>query len=242
VRALPLLLKLTLLWGGTYLVFRFAIQPPLPASLVFMYMTLTTVGILIFVMIYADTQQAVFGPLLRFLRGDAGDATVRRYSRQLVFIGFPLIVGFMTYQRAAPRYEPPPQTRVIHPAPPGEFVGLYNPYREDPERREQYILEGQKIFFQNCFYCHGDRLDGEGHFAHGFNLRPADFQDIGTIAQLQESFVFWRVSKGGPGLPAESTPWDSAMPRWETMLTEAERWKVILFLYDYTGHEPRTWE
>ncbi len=32
------------------------------------------------------------------------------------------------------------------------------------------------------------------------------------------------------------------MPRWEAMLSEEERWKVILFLYDYTGFSPRTWE
>ncbi len=31
------------------------------------------------------------------------------------------------------------------------------------------------------------------------------------------------------------------MPQWEKMLTEEERWKVILYLYDLTGWSPRTW-
>src|SRR6266516_2211448 len=71
---------------------------------------------------------------------------------------------------------------------------------------------------------------------------PPNFQDNGTIAQLTESFVFWRVAKGGPGLPREGAPWNSAMPRWEDFLTEREIWSVILFLYDQTGWKPRTWE
>src|SRR2546425_12169100 len=74
------------------------------------------------------------------------------------------------------------------------------------------------------------------------NPIPANFQDNGTIAQLTESFVFWRVAKGGPGLPREGTPWNSAMPRWEDFLSEREIWSVILFLYDQTGWKPRTWE
>ncbi len=242
MKAIPFLLKIVLLWVGVYLIFRFGIRPPLPSSLVFIYMTLTTIGILFYVMTFQDTTEATFGPILRFLRGSAGEAASRRYSRQLLFIGLPLIAGFMTYQRVAPRYDPPAEERVVHPAPPAEFVGLNNPYRQDKEHFAQYVKEGAQVFFQNCFFCHGDRLDGEGHFAHGFNLRPANFQDVGTIAQLQESFVFWRVSTGGPGLPDESSPWNSAMPRWETMLTAEQRWKAIMFLYDATGHTPRTWE
>src|SRR5881398_2783758 len=71
---------------------------------------------------------------------------------------------------------------------------------------------------------------------------PLTVEDNGTIAQLTESFVFWRVAKGGPGLPREGTPWNSAMPKWEDFLTEREIWSVILFLYDQTGWTPRTWE
>jgi hypothetical protein len=74
------------------------------------------------------------------------------------------------------------------------------------------------------------------------NPLPANFQDNGTIAQLTESFVFWRVAKGGPGLPREGTPWNSAMPAWEDFLTEEEIWSVVLFLYEQTGWKPRTWE
>ena len=93
MKAVPLLLKLALLWAGVYLVFRVGIRPPLPSSLVFMYMTLTTIGILLYVTIFQDTTEAAFRPILRFLRGGAGETAGRRYSRQLLFVGLPLIVS-----------------------------------------------------------------------------------------------------------------------------------------------------
>ena len=91
-------------------------------------------------------------------------------------------------------------------------------------------------------YCHGDNLDGKGHFASGFNPPPANFQDPGTIAMLQEAYLFWRIAKGAPGLPKESTPWNSVMPAWEDRLTEEQIWQVIAYLYDATGQQPRRWE
>ena len=42
-----------------------------------------------------------------------------------------------------------------------------------------------------------------GPYAAALNPVPLSFQDIGTIAQLQESFLFWRIATGGPGLPKE---------------------------------------
>ena len=74
------------------------------------------------------------------------------------------------------------------------------------------------------------------------NPPPANFLDPGTIAMLQEAYLFWRIAKGGPGLPRESTPWNSVMPAWEDRLTEEETWQVIMYLYEATGQQPRRWE
>jgi len=54
--------------------------------------------------------------------------------------------------------------------------------------------------------------------------------------------VFWRIAKGGVGLPNEGTPWNSAMPAWEDFLTEDEIWAVTIFLYEQANKTPRTWE
>ena len=118
-----------------------------------------------------------------------------------------------------------------------------NPFREledsDPAAFAEHVDNGRRVYFENCFYCHGDNMEGAGMFAHGYDPLPANFNDATTIAMLQESYLFWRIAKGAPGLPNESTPWSSAMPAWEHFLTEEEIWDVILFLYEFTGFEPR---
>jgi mono/diheme cytochrome c family protein len=158
------------------------------------------------------------------------------------------------YNNMQPSFEAPVELRSIHPAPPTsvkvygkrfDLATLENPYRkfekEDPAKFKKLVNEGGEVYIKNCQYCHGDRLDGKGPYADGLNPTPLNFQDVGTIAQLQESFVFWRITTGGPGLPKEAAPWISAMPVWENFLSEDEVWKVILFLYDYTGKRPRSW-
>jgi len=233
--------KVAIVWIGAYLFLKLVIKPPLPSSLIFMYMTTVTVGLALAVSIYEDILHAFTEPILDFLRGDADRAWPRRAARWALLIFIPVYIGYGVYQRVVPRFDPPIASRVIHPAPPPEVAALYNEHRDDEANRQRYVEEGSVVYFQNCFYCHGDALDGEGPLAHALNPPPADFQDSGTIAQLTESYVYWRISTGAPGLPDESTPWDSFMPRWETMLSEEQRWKVILYLYDVTGWSPRTW-
>ena len=120
---------------------------------------------------------------------------------------------------------------------------LENPYRklavEAPDHFMEHIQNGRKVYYNNCVLCHGDTLEGNGLFAHGFNPIPANLADSGTIAQLQENYVFWRIAKGGPGLPDESGPWSSAMPAWEKFLTEEEIWDVTMFIYHFTNTTPR---
>ena len=65
-------------------------------------------------------------------------------------------------------------------------------------------------------------MTGNGMFVHGLDPIPTNFSDQGAIAMLRDSFLFWRIAKGGPGLPEEGAPWDSAMPAWEKLLKEDE--------------------
>ena len=152
--------------------------------------------------------EAFMGPIARFLSGE-GQIGMAKTARILVLVLFPFLVGWQTYSRLVPSDQPPAESRTIHPAPPGEFVGLSNPV---PKTQEN-ITQGQGRYFSLCFPCHG-AFDGKGPAAVGFNPPPADFKDSGTIAQLQESYLFWRIKKGGVGLSVEGMPWKSAMPRW----------------------------
>ncbi|MEE8435465.1 MAG: cytochrome c [bacterium] len=226
------------------------IRPPIPISLLGFYMAVIVVGQTVFVTTTQGRMESFWAPIHTLLISER-----LRVVRWAVLTAIPLAVGGLTAWGLLPSNETPATFRVIHPAPPGaiSFQGktidlrlAENPLREaktgDPEAFAGHVEEGRRVYYQNCFQCHGDHLTGEGPFAGVFNPRPANFQDVGTIAQLQESYLFWRIAKGGPGLPGESAPGRSAMPRWEGILTEKEIWAVILFLYEKTGHPPRTWE
>ncbi|MEE2899882.1 MAG: cytochrome c [Gemmatimonadota bacterium] len=218
---------------------------PIPNTVVLQYLLTVAVGILLWVSDNEQRWAAFKQPIHEVLvRPD------RKIARAVLLVVVPLLVAFMAYGRALPDMSAPPSFRAIHPAPPTsipfqgetiELTGLENPLRSVGSLEEHY-QEGKRVYYENCLACHGDGLAGRGHYAQGFNPAPLNFQDVGTIAQLTESFVFWRIAKGGPGLPNEGAPWNSAMPAWEDFLTADEIWSVIIFLYEQTGHEPRRWE
>ncbi len=238
-----------------YLLFKYGIvfipplfgvrSAPVPSSVLFQYMVTAVVGILLYVSANEERWKKFKQPMQAVLV----DAD-KRWMRMAMMVLLPLFIGWLTYSRVRPTMAAPIQLRSIHPAPPAsiafrgrtiQLTALENPLRADGSIEEDYA-EGMRVYYQNCLPCHGDLLDGDGRFAHGFNPAPLAFTDNGTIPQLTESFVFWRIAKGGPGLPVEGAPWSSAMPAWEPMLTEDEIWAVIVFLYEQTGWAPRTWE
>lgn len=104
---------------------------------------------------------------------------------------------------------------------------------------EKYLFEGRILYARNCRPCHGDSAAGDGAMADGFRLRPINFTDNGTIETIVEGYTFWRVANGGPGLPKEATPWDSAMPEWKGDLSDDYRWRIILAEYDLAQKTPR---
>jgi mono/diheme cytochrome c family protein len=240
---------------GAYLLVKFGIayipplfgmpSAPVPQSVVMQYMLTILAGVLIYVSADEPRWRRFREPMHATLVDDD-----KRWLRLGLLVALPLLVGWTTYQQTRPRVAAPLELRSIHPAPPGQLTfrgktiqltGLENPLRSRGSMAD-HLREGKALYYQNCLPCHGDRVDGRGHFAHGFSPTPASFEDNGTIAQLTESYVFWRIAKGGPGLPREGAPWNSAMPAWEDFLTEDQIWAVTLFIYDQSGWRPRRWE
>ncbi|MBM4119476.1 MAG: c-type cytochrome [Nitrospira sp.] len=209
---------------------------PLPASLITLYIALTIAGIMIFKTLTGGSMEEFLGPVFRFISGER-QAGAMQTARFVVLALFPLFIGYETYASTAPSALPPAENRTIHPAPPGEFTGLSNPVPNTPEN----IMQGKGLYAAYCSPCHG-QFDGKGPAARGFNPPPANFKDPTTIAMLQESYLFWRIKKGGVGLSVEGMPWKSAMPRWEVELKDEQIWKIIMGEYDGAGQKPRTWE
>ncbi len=236
--------------AGFIVVFDIILGQVIPSSLLTMYMFFVAAGVFMTFTCDEEITRELVAPIKALVEDPA-----KRPLRNVVFVVVPLVAGVFTYAQMKPSLEAPVELRSIHPAPPttakifGKRVNLLqleNPYRkiekEDPEQFRGLVAEGAEVYIRNCQYCHGDKLDGKGPYAAGLNPTPLNFQDIGTIAQLQESYLFWRIATGGPGLPKEAAPWISSMPVWQNFLKEDEIWKVVLFLYDYTGHRPRSWE
>jgi hypothetical protein len=270
---LPKLLQAPLIWLTAYIVLRKFLQPPIPFTLLAIYMGIITLAIFLYCSIDEPSWEEFRRPIGVMLTADQGPGKMGRY---VTFLAVPALLSFQTYNKLMPKFEEPIELRTVHPAPPasinlhnkiftlqtaenphrvgddGKYLkvgdeGKYhgqNPFAQDAPKFLQNVRAGGEVFFgtAGCFLCHGDNLDGKGPFAYAFNPIPANFADPGTIAQLQETFVFWRVSKGGPGVPRETFPWASAMPPWEKHITIDEMWKAIMFEYWHTGFFPRSWD
>ena len=241
-----------------YIILDNAFPPLMPKTLLIQYMAIIIVGILLYFSYNQKRWDEFKAPVIAVMRND--NTIIIRWFFLVSISG---LAGYVVYDSVKPSLDSPVELRQVHPAPPSkikvfnntyDLTKLENPvmaeviskYSSDKESAMEIYSEavesGRKVYFENCFYCHGDILDGNGPYAKGFNPKPINFQDVGTIAQLQEAFLFWRITTGGPGLPIEGTPWNSAMPVWHEILDESQVWNTITFLYDYVGQVPRIWD
>jgi mono/diheme cytochrome c family protein len=248
VRRTSLLMWAAAWWLGIYVLLRFGFTVPIPASVISLYMGIISIAILAYVSSSQERREEVSRPLVRFM-------TDKRYTVLLVatVVAIPALAAASVYVRMHVPLEPPFFPRTIHPASPSEITvhdkkidldAGENPFRQletsNPEEFRKHVENGRRIYYRNCVFCHGDTMAANGMFVHGLDPIPTNFNE--TIAQLRETFLFWRIAKGGPGLPDEGGPWDTAMPAWEKLLKEEEMWEAILFLYDFTGQKPRAKE
>jgi hypothetical protein len=233
-------------WAGIFVLLRFGFTIPIPASVISIYMGIVSIAILAYLSSSEQRRDEVSRPLVRFM-------TEKRYTALLVAaaVAIPALAAANVYVRMNVDIEPPFFPRTIHPASPTEITvhektilidAGDNPFRpletSNPEEFRRHVENGRQVYYRNCVFCHGDNLAGNGMFAHALNPIPTNFADGQTLPNLSETFLFWRISKGGPGMPEEGAPWDTAMPAWEKFLKEEEMWDVILFLYDFTGERP----
>jgi mono/diheme cytochrome c family protein len=237
-------------WVAIYVLLRFGFTAPIPSSVVMLYMGIVSLAILAYMSSSQERRDEVSRPLVRFM-------TEKRYTPFLAaaVIALPALAAANVYVQMNVPLQPPLFSRTVHPASPssitvhdkeidldaGENPVLHLQASNAEEFRKR-VENGRKIYYRNCVFCHGDALSGKGMFVHGLDPIPTNFTDKGTIAMLRDTFLFWRISKGGPGLPEEGGPWESAMPAWEQFLKEDEIWDVIAFLYDFTGQRPRARE
>jgi hypothetical protein len=236
-----------LLVAGVFLLLKL-VRPIIPHSVILLYMGFVVVGVII----HITLDDARIRRFVDFFRGEEEESQGARWQRRGLLTVIPLLLGWWVYDATRPSYAPPVEIFQRHPTVGEEILNRIEvpAWAAEPGQwSPQAIAEGKTIYQGNCAICHGEDLDGKGPAAEGFRypIRPANFQDSGTIAQLTLPYVYWRLTSGGI-----QNQFNSAMPSWvapvdnadaSTLhtrdLTEDEAWKVIIYLYHATGHEPR---
>ncbi len=235
-------------WVGIYIVLRFGFRAPIPSSVISIYMGISSIAILAYMSSSQARRDEISRPLVRFI-------TDPRYTAFLIatVIALPALAAANVYVQMSAPLQPPLFSRTVHPASPTQITvhdkridldGGENPFlhleTSNPEEFRKHLANGKQVYYRNCVFCHGDNTAGTGMFVHGLDPIPTNLPE--TIPLLRDTYLFWRISKGGPGLPEEGGPWDTAMPAWENFLQEDEIWEAILFLYDFNGLKPRARE
>lgn len=244
MRRVPPIGWAALIFGATYAFFEYGVAPltgrltgtaaPLPSSLVLLYTGMVGVAILLYFSVHEDRWRAFVRPVIDFLHDTRPPSAIKRAARTGLLVLIPVAVGARTYVRATARSEPPADPPGIHFTLPNKYIAVQNPL----PWTEDNIREGGILYTKNCAMCHGDAQDGSGLFARAWQPRPANLRDTGTIAQLDENYLYWRIKEGGPALPKGSIEYRSAMPVWEGVLTDDEIWKIIMFEYTNAGVKP----
>ncbi len=144
----------------------------------------------------------------------------QRRERWLSLIGAVAIslTGVIVVNQAVASTAPGPV--VIVPVVPA-FAHLQpDPVRPVPAQ----IAAGRQVFLQNCATCHGVDGKGDGPAAANLNPKPAD---LTVHAPLHtEGDLYWWVTHGISG---------TAMPAWDSTLTDLQRWQVVTFVKNTFG-------
>lgn len=82
------------------------------------------------------------------------------------------------------------------------------------------VATGETLFRTHCTVCHGLDGRGDGPAAAGLNPRPADLT-APHVDDHTDGDLFWWLTYGMAG---------TAMPAWETQLSESERWMIIHYI------------
>ncbi len=91
------------------------------------------------------------------------------------------------------------------------------------------VARGRALFQEQsrCVSCHGVRGRGDGPLAPSLTPPPADL--VLHVPQHPDGELFWYVSRGSPG---------TAMPAWDTVLSEEDRWSLVQYMRQLAAGAP----
>src|SRR5688572_10239624 len=107
------LLQAVVVLAVAFAIFKYGIRPPMPFSLLSLYMAITLLAVLVYISSDSESWRAFVSPIWATL-------TEPRWRPLRLGLGvlLPLLVGYYAYSQAAATAEAPVELRAIHPAPP----------------------------------------------------------------------------------------------------------------------------
>src|SRR5439155_24996799 len=131
---------------AAFLIFKYGVRPPLPFSLLPLYMAITLLAVLVYVSSDSDSWRAFVAPIWAVLAEPR-----RRPLRLFLGVVVPVLIGYYAYSQAAAQTEAPFELRAVHPAPPpsisfrGKEINLQatdTPVRKDTTNRAKHLAAG----------------------------------------------------------------------------------------------------
>jgi mono/diheme cytochrome c family protein len=101
---------------------------------------------------------------------------------------------------------------------PEEANKLVNPVSANAKA----TAEGQRIYEEVCWKCHGDKGKGNGQAGVNLDRDPANF----TTAEFQkqtDGAIFWKITEGR-----------APMASYKTKLSEVQRWSLVNYLRQFS--------
>lgn len=91
---------------------------------------------------------------------------------------------------------------------PAEYANLRHPQ----PGAALMLFRGQRLYAENCASCHGPR---------GGEVEEARFDDAAFVDEMDDAFLYWRISDGVPG---------TDMDPWKDLLSPHDRWSLVSYL------------
>ncbi|HEY7711045.1 MAG TPA: CopD family protein [Candidatus Entotheonella sp.] len=104
-------------------------------------------------------------------------------------------------------------------------------YIQNPVPRQAAVVKrGAGLFQTHCAVCHGEAGRGDGPGAAGLNPKPADLT-AEHVDDHTDGDIFWWLNYGIAG---------TAMPSFDTTLSDVERWELIHYIRSLRHGVPKT--
>jgi len=97
-----------------------------------------------------------------------------------------------------------------------------------PKKTSELLVQGKKLYEQNCVTCHGPKGDGKGQLGTALKPPPSDFTkpfNQWPLSKGDLKKVFEVITKGKP---------NTSMVKWD-QLTEQERWALVYFVVEFAA-------